>query len=87
MYEQEGVISQYNDNEEETEEEFTDFELLDELTTNRGEVIKIRTMSFHSERWTPNGACQSTLPRPMSMRHDKHFKVPNIYRPIDLLNL
>ncbi|XP_057541772.1 boron transporter 4-like isoform X1 [Amaranthus tricolor] len=71
----EGVISQYNDNEEETEEEFTDFELLDELTTNRGEVIKIRTMSFHSERWTPNGACQSTLPRPMSMRHDKHFKV------------
>uniref|UniRef100_A0A803LEH2 Bicarbonate transporter-like transmembrane domain-containing protein n=1 Tax=Chenopodium quinoa TaxID=63459 RepID=A0A803LEH2_CHEQI len=61
------------DNEEEMEEEFSDSEVLDELTTHRGE-LKIRTMSFRSERWASSGR-KEVKPRAMSFRHDLPFKV------------
>ncbi|XP_021736596.1 boron transporter 4-like [Chenopodium quinoa] len=46
-FKENGTLSIF-DNEEEMEEEFSDSEILDELTTHRGE-LKIRTMSFRSE--------------------------------------
>lgn len=63
--------------EEADEVEFSDFEMLDELTTNRGE-LKIRTTSFHSERWTSNAGRQEFNSRAnASLRLDKHYKVIN----------
>ncbi|KAL2932390.1 Boron transporter 4, partial [Bienertia sinuspersici] len=52
----------------ETEEDYSDSELLDELTTNRGE-LKIRTISFRSERQASSGRKEVNL-RAMSFRHD-----------------
>ncbi|CAO2815307.1 unnamed protein product [Amaranthus hypochondriacus] len=57
----------------ETEDEFSDSEILDELTTNRGE-LKIRTVSFRSERWAST-ATKEANPRTWSFRHEPHFKV------------
>ncbi|KAK9666306.1 hypothetical protein RND81_14G176000 [Saponaria officinalis] len=63
-----GVIS-----EEETEE-VSDLELLDELTTNRGE-LKIRTLSFRSEKCANSGRKEVNT-RAMSFRFDdKQSKV------------
>ncbi|XP_021848193.2 boron transporter 4-like [Spinacia oleracea] len=70
----ENGTSNYNiDDEEELDEEFSDSEILDELTTHRGE-LKIRTMSFRSERWTSSGR-KEVNPRAMSFRHDPPSKV------------
>ncbi|XP_021848225.2 probable boron transporter 7 [Spinacia oleracea] len=65
------------ENEEEMEEEISDSEVLDELTTNRGE-IKIRTLSlqrFRSERRVLSGRMEMNPRAAMSMRHDRNFKV------------
>ncbi|XP_021732094.1 boron transporter 4-like [Chenopodium quinoa] len=63
-----------NEEEEEAEDEISDSELLDELTTHRGE-IKIRSVSlrrFRSERRAPIASTEMD-PRAASLRHD--FKI------------
>ena len=72
--------------EEETEDKFSDSEMLDKLTTNRGE-LKIRTVSFRSERWAST-ATKEVNPRTWSFRHEPHFKVRIIFHvPFNLIKL
>uniref|UniRef100_A0A803LN65 Bicarbonate transporter-like transmembrane domain-containing protein n=1 Tax=Chenopodium quinoa TaxID=63459 RepID=A0A803LN65_CHEQI len=61
-FKENGTLSIF-DNEEEMEEEFSDSEILDELTTHRGE-LKIRTMSFRSEKCALSGR-KEVKPRAM----------------------
>ncbi|XP_074287772.1 boron transporter 4-like [Silene latifolia] len=68
----------------EEEMEVSDSELLDELTTNRGE-LKSRTVSFRSEKCATSISKEEVKPRAMSFRfHDKQSKVMQVH-PEDIV--
>ncbi|XP_010691191.2 boron transporter 4 [Beta vulgaris subsp. vulgaris] len=67
------AIENVGNQEQIEEDQFSDSEILDELTTHRGE-LKIRTTSFRSERWASSGRPEMHS-RAISMRDDRRFRV------------
>lgn len=71
------AIENVGNQEQIEEDQFSDSEILDELTTHRGE-LKIRTTSFRSERWASSGRPEMHS-RAISMRDDRRFRVSYLY--------